>query len=108
MEAPLLPRFGLEVRPDRARAVLVISGELDVATAPAVGEALDELWQLGWSEVALDLAAVSFVDSTGLGTLLALFGAAESDGRQLAVRTTCPALERLLMVSGLADAVPRS
>jgi len=108
VEASLLPRFGLEVRPDRARAVLVISGELDLATAPAVGEALDELWQLGWSEVVLDLAAVSFVDSTGLGTLLALFDAAESDGRRLAVGRTCPSLERLLTVSGLAHAVPRA
>ncbi|HZB77007.1 MAG TPA: STAS domain-containing protein [Solirubrobacteraceae bacterium] len=108
MHALQLSRFDLEVRPERARAVLVVSGELDLATAPAVAQAIDELWELGWTELAIDLAAVSFIDSTGLGTLLALFARAESDGRRLTVGTTCPSLERLLTVSGLAHAVPRS
>ena len=109
MEALQLPRFGLEVRPDRARAVLAVSGELDIATAPALREALDELWQLGWSDVAIDASGISFIDSTGLGMLLSLSRAAvAAEGRRLTIARSCPALERLIAVSRLEEVLPRS
>ena len=109
MEALQIPRFGLEVRPDRARALLAVSGELDIASAPALREALDELWELGWSDVAVDVSGVSFIDSTGLGMLLSLYrAAAVSEGRRLTIARSCPALERLIALSRLEDALPRT
>ena len=38
-----LPRFAVEVRPDRARVQLVLSGELDLASVTEVQTALEDL-----------------------------------------------------------------
>ena len=102
-----IPRFHLEVRPDRSRVVLCIGGELDVATVPRVEQAVRELRESGWSTIALDLGAVTFVDSTGLGALLSLHRAPPSGGCELAIGPSCPALERLITVSKLERALPR-
>jgi anti-sigma B factor antagonist len=102
-----LPSFHLEVRPDRSRVLVCVSGELDVATVPRLAQTVHELRELGWSAIALDLGAVAFVDSTGLGALLSLYDAARSGGWQLTIATSCPALERLITVSKLEQALPR-
>jgi anti-anti-sigma factor len=55
---------------DEGRARLVLTGEIDLASAQAVrgavGEALDE----GAKEITLDLTPVTLLDSTGLSVLL--------------------------------------
>jgi anti-sigma B factor antagonist len=45
-------------------------GELDVATAPALREALDTARTRGARRLIADLAAVTFLDSAGLGVLV--------------------------------------
>jgi len=101
-----IPRFRLEVRPDRSRVVVHVSGELDTATVPQLAQTVRELRESGWSIIALDLGAVVFVDSTGLGALLSLSRAARSDDWELTIATSCPPLERLLAVSKLEQALP--
>jgi anti-sigma B factor antagonist len=68
----LAPSLDVEqLRPDEHTRVLALRGELDVATVPGFREALavacdDEKVSL----VVIDLVEVTFVDSTGLMTLL--------------------------------------
>ena len=71
MQALDIPIFSLDVRPERARVVLALAGELDCATAPSLESALDELLAAGWDDVVLDVARLAFVDSTGLVAVLA-------------------------------------
>jgi len=66
--------MSLEVRTIQAEngvTVIVPTGRLDVAGAPALREALSEITQDGPPRVVIDLEAVSFVDSTGLGSVIA-------------------------------------
>jgi anti-sigma B factor antagonist len=107
VEALDAPRFGLEAIPERSRAVLRISGELDMASSPRMADAVRELWSTGWTAVGLDFADVAFVDSTGLGTLLSLLHDARDDARDLTVSRSCPALDRLIALSRLEQHVPR-
>lgn len=51
--------------------VLAPSGRLDVAGAPALREALGEVVRDVPAKVVIDMAGVSFVDSTGLGSVIA-------------------------------------
>jgi anti-sigma B factor antagonist len=94
-----------EVRswPDRDRAVVAVSGELDIASVGAVQEALDELCAVGWKSIVLDLRELSFIDSTGLSLLLEAERAAQRDGAAFAIVDGSPAVARLLEVVGLSE-----
>jgi anti-sigma B factor antagonist len=51
--------------------VVVPSGRLDVAGAPALKEAIGEAVKNGLPRLVIDMEGVSFVDSTGLGSVIA-------------------------------------
>lgn len=51
-------------------ATLRVSGELDVATAPVLGEELDRLAEASPPVVVIELAQVTFLGSAGLGVLV--------------------------------------
>jgi anti-sigma B factor antagonist len=51
--------------------VVAPTGRLDVAGAPALKDAMTDLAQNGPPRVVLDMEGVSFVDSTGLGSVIA-------------------------------------
>jgi anti-sigma B factor antagonist len=50
--------------------LVVLAGELDLHTSKRVRAAVQELRAAGADCFVIDLAAVTFVDSTGLGTLV--------------------------------------
>jgi len=50
--------------------VVGVTGEIDVATAPALRDALLGLLNRGVDSLVVDLRGVTFVDSTGVGSLL--------------------------------------
>lgn len=103
-----LPPFSAEIRPDRSRVVLALSGELDIASALDVQTALEELRAAGWADIAVDLRAVSFIDSTGLGVLVAADERARREGWHLAVGKGSPAVERLLTLACLSSRLVRA
>jgi anti-sigma B factor antagonist len=75
-QSALTPEFFCDVRPDRERVVVRVGGELDVAAAPCVAAAVDELLEAGFARVVIDLRALSFLDSAGVHTLVAAHHAA--------------------------------
>jgi anti-sigma B factor antagonist len=72
--------FGIsEASPDGV-AVLSVTGELDIATAPRLREQLESTIEAGSDPVIVDLLGVTFIDSTALGVLIgALKKCRESD-----------------------------
>ena len=62
----------VETRPaDNGVTVLAPTGRLDVAGAPTLREAIGEVVKNGPPKVVIDMEGVSFVDSTGLGSMIA-------------------------------------
>jgi len=51
-------------------SVVVPTGRLDVAGAPALKDAIAELVKNGPPRVVIDMEGISFVDSTGLGSVI--------------------------------------
>jgi anti-sigma B factor antagonist len=49
---------------------IALSGELDIASAPVLEEAMIEACSAGAREVVLDLGGLEFMDSTGLRAIL--------------------------------------
>jgi anti-sigma B factor antagonist len=108
VQAPAVPIFSIDVRPERSRAVLAPSGEIDIGAVPRLGDALDELWGVGWKDVVIDVGGVSFIDSTGLAFLVSACRSAALNGHRLTVAGSCPALERVASMCKLETAIPRS
>jgi anti-sigma B factor antagonist len=70
--AAVPPPFELSnERSSDTSCVVRVTGELDLHTAPRLQQELDALIADGVSRVVVDLAEAPFVDSTGLGVLVA-------------------------------------
>lgn len=52
------------------RTVVQVGGEIDVYTAPVLRERLAAMHEAGHHDLVVDLRAVRFMDSTGLGVLI--------------------------------------
>ena len=82
-------------------AVLRVSGEIDVYTAPQLREHVIKLIANGTRHIVADLSDVEFLDSTGLGALVgSLKRLREQDG-SLALVATASNILTVFRVTGL-------
>ena len=81
-------------------------GELDLETAAQVRAQLDEHMDSGHATLVLDLSAVTFVDSTGLRTVIEAQKATEARGVGFALVPGPPAVQRLFELTGTSDLFP--
>jgi anti-sigma B factor antagonist len=82
--------------------VIVLSGEIDMATAPALQAALlarDGTYPL----VVVDFTNVSFIDSTGLSALILGFKHLRQHGSDLRLASLQPQSRTVLEVTGLTE-----
>ena len=75
-------------------------GELDIATAPELVDLLHRLRHHGHA-VTLDLAEVTFMDSTGLTTLMDAHLAAANNGWSFEIRRPSRAVRRVFELAGV-------
>jgi anti-sigma B factor antagonist len=83
--------------------VVRVTGELDLATAPRLEAALDEVLAAAPVTVLLGLDDVDFVDSTGLRVIVRARRAFDEHGARLVIDGLSGAVEQVLEVSGLLD-----
>ncbi len=62
--------FRVEVRSEGQATVIAVSGELDLASSPALQEELDRVASSDAQLVIIDLRELEFMDSTGLSVLV--------------------------------------
>jgi anti-anti-sigma factor len=80
--------------------LLIIEGELDIATAPELATMLERM-RTHRHPVVLDLAGVTFMDSTGLTTLMDAWLESEQNGCAFSVRAASPAVRRVVALAGV-------
>jgi len=91
----------LQVREEPGEAAtLVVSGSLDLASAAALGDALDHRLA-GGHDVCLDLVDLAFCDSVGLQVLVRGYQRAAETGRRFEISRASPSMLSLLDVTGL-------
>ncbi len=61
--------------------VVTVSGELDIATAPALRDRLNAAIDAGSHRLVIDLSAISFLDSVALATIVHAKQRLPEDGR---------------------------
>ena len=95
--------FRVEVRNADATTVISVSGELDLASSPALEEELERVAQSDAQLVVVDLRSLEFMDSTGLSVLVRAHQRAEENGRRLGLVNGSQQVQRLLTLTGVAD-----
>ncbi len=81
--------------------VVSVGGEIDLGTAGELGDHLVSAMEHSGTDLVLDLANVSFMDSTGLKVLLATRKRAQLVGGQLALAAAGRSVRKVLSVTGL-------
>jgi anti-sigma B factor antagonist len=94
----------IQVEQSDAHTVCRPMGELDAYTVGQFREALAEL--AGAARLLIDLSAVPFMDSAGLGALIGGIRRAREAGGDVAVACSRPTLTRLLHTTGFDRIVP--
>lgn len=96
-------RIGREAVADGA-VRLRLAGALDLVSRDAVLAAGSQALTDPSTGLLLNLSQVSFIDSTGLGALIALAGEASDQGKHFAIEEPSARAERVLTISGLYEA----
>ncbi|MBO3745977.1 STAS domain-containing protein [Streptosporangiaceae bacterium NEAU-GS5] len=82
-------------------AVLTVSGEIDLYTAPRLQAEFTRLLETGPERVVIDMSGVEFCDSTGMNVLLSALKRLRERGGRLEVAAPRPAVRKILQVTGL-------
>ncbi|NLY79733.1 MAG: STAS domain-containing protein [Lysinibacillus sp.] len=81
----------------------MIEGEIDTFTAPALREELEAITIKEKATVELDLSKVTFMDSTGLGVIIAFYKKVLRENANLKLVHLSARLTRLFEITGLSE-----
>jgi anti-anti-sigma factor len=100
-EYPIPEAFSVRIERRGDAAIVVPTGELDLATAPALEASLARAFEDDCGHVVLDLRELEFIDSSGLRTLLTARRQAEDAGQRFSLVAGHRGLERTLEIAGV-------
>lgn len=80
---------------------VIVVGEVDLATAPALQEALETAAAGGEHDVVVDLAGVTFIDSSGMNVFVRCYKPLRAADRALVLRGASPTVRRALEAGGI-------
>jgi anti-sigma B factor antagonist len=95
--------FGVAVHNEDPARVISVSGELDLASSPALQQELDRTFDSELELLIIDLRELEFMDSTGLSVLVKAHQRAEESGLRFALVRGPQQVERLLTMTGVAE-----
>ncbi|SFW79453.1 STAS domain-containing protein [Amycolatopsis australiensis] len=98
--------FTVSTRTARSGPIVTVGGELDVATAPRLRAGIAELSLAAGQLLVVELAGVTFCDSSGISALIAARNAAEAASAEIALVGVPSRLARTFALTGLADFFP--
>ena len=95
------PTLDLSVRTAGGVTIGELTGEVDIASVPALRERLLGLLRPGSSRLVIDLSEVSFCDASGLAVLVGAGRRARLLGGFLRLAAVSPQVGRVLHLAGL-------
>ena len=95
--------FRVEVRTDGRAAIITVSGELDLASAPSLASEIEQASRSDSALLVLDLRGLEFMDSTGLSVIIKAHQRLSEQGRDLCLIRGPQQVQRLLDLTGVAE-----
>jgi anti-anti-sigma factor len=103
-DAPAPGPLSIDRRREGDVVLIVLQGELDLASAPELERELREIEASGQSRVTIDLSGLGFMDSTGLQALLRARERAGSSNYELTLRRGPHQVQRVFELTRTVDA----
>jgi anti-sigma B factor antagonist len=101
--------FTLDTAVHGGRCDLIVTGEIDVYSADDVAAlGMLNLTEPRVTELIVDLAGVSFIDSTGLGALVRIRNIALEFNKEVTFRDPSPRVQKLFKLTGLDSVLAAS
>jgi len=97
--------FDIDIVRRKDALVLVVSGEIDLATAPELELALTRAEASDAPQLWIDIERVMFMDATGLGVLVR-HATLDENVERLRITPGPPQVQRLFELSGLRSYLP--
>ena len=85
---------------------LALNGDLDMSATFALEPILDRVLADNPRELVLDMGRVAFVDSSGLGLLIATHERATNADVSMAITGAGPEIQRVFTIAGLDGVLP--
>ena len=96
----------LSMIPNRSLLVAHLSGELDHHSAPQAREALSRaMHKEPAAALMLDMAGVTFMDSSGIGVILGRLKELQRTGGSLTILNPSAQMKKILKMAGLGDLI---
>ncbi|MBO5045777.1 MAG: STAS domain-containing protein [Clostridia bacterium] len=83
------------------KLVVCLKGEIDSGNADAFYESVMQEYRLAPKDVVFDCEALSFIDSTTLGTFVKVFKQVRTDGFTMKLVHTQPRIKKLFLICKL-------
>jgi anti-anti-sigma factor len=93
-------------RRPRHQAVVVVIGEIDLATEPRLRQALFDQLEDGKTDIIVDMIGVEFIDVCGMRTLLEAADCAQASGGGLRLQSPSRPVRRVLGLLASDVALP--
>jgi anti-sigma B factor antagonist len=94
------PRFLVDDQSVDGTRIIAAGGELHLTTAPRMAAHLQDAVRSGSDRLVVDLMAVQFVDSTGLGVLISAQREILRRGGRMVIAAANPTVLRIFAITG--------
>lgn len=94
-------RLTIERRIEGDCVTLMVHGEIDLASAPELARHIDEAERSSPRSIVLDLAALEFIDSSGLHVLIEANGRGRRSAHRLILTHVPPHVQRIFSLTGV-------
>src|SRR3954471_10687113 len=105
-QSPFRPEFNLRAQRDGDRLLIATAGELDLTTTPDLEAALQH--GAPYTALELDLAGLTFIDSSGLRLLLSERDRAHREGSAFTIIGATGPVARVFAISGFDTGLERA
>ena len=98
---PELSEFAVDVTSEGGKEIVRLRGDADVYTAPVLERRLNELVDDGAREIVIDLAELTFIDTTGLSVLVGTHRRLRAHDGRIRLRSPSGSVQKVLEITGL-------
>jgi anti-sigma B factor antagonist len=96
----------IEYKTEEDKDILILNGEVDAYTAANLKKEILELTDSAKANpLVLEMSRVSYMDSTGIGVIIAGYKSAKKNGGTLIVQGLSSRVKRLFDITGLSEIV---